>query len=247
MDLLHVVPPLRLIASVLRDLVDARLAEIFEDDVTALDAVEIVLDMVGRAVRTMEEAFIRPEVVSAHRATPCHKPRRDVDISGKLVSIFIKLLDEVESKLVIRTVPELNIDRSAFLFDCKLGRECRALLLFGKLNETLTFAFADKHGGNSDSSAGSIVTHDNIGHILNLVIDDNEQAGTSALSISHLVYERTFATTRNHNLCREGLRFLFVNALLHGFEDTGVATAAHIFVVCVEVDRANLNDEMIGK
>lgn len=97
------------------------MTQVFEDDILALNTIEIISDMVGRAVSSIEEAFILLELFSADGAAPCDKPRRNIDVSFQLVGVLVELLDEVESELVVRTVPELDVNIVAFLFDRELG------------------------------------------------------------------------------------------------------------------------------
>lgn len=97
------------------------MTQVFENDIAALNTIEIISDVVGCAVSSIEEALILLELFSADGAAPCDKPRRNTDVSFQLVGVLVELFDEVESTLVVRTVPELDVDLVAFLFDRELG------------------------------------------------------------------------------------------------------------------------------
>ena len=76
--------------------------------------------MIRCTVGSIEKAFFLLELLSTDGAAPCHEPRLDVDVALELVRILVKLFDEVQSELVVRAIPELNINKVSFLFDCEL-------------------------------------------------------------------------------------------------------------------------------
>ena len=76
--------------------------------------------MIRCTVGSIEEAFFLLELFSTDGAAPRHEPRLYVDVALELVRILVKLFDEVQSELIVGAIPELNINKVSFLFDCEL-------------------------------------------------------------------------------------------------------------------------------
>ena len=79
-DLFHVVPPQVLLSLVGDDIMDARLSQVFIDDILSINSMEIIFDVVWSAVFSIGEAFILSELEIASLAAPSDIARFDVDI-----------------------------------------------------------------------------------------------------------------------------------------------------------------------
>jgi len=101
MDLLHVVPPFRLLVDLGEIRVQAVLSQVFRNYVLSSDAIEVILHVIRSAVFTIREALFVFEFLCASWAAPCDKSRLDLNISSQLVRILIKLFDEVKGSLVV--------------------------------------------------------------------------------------------------------------------------------------------------
>ena len=108
-DLLHVVPPLGLLVNLREILVQAALSQVFKNYVFSCDSIEVILHVIWCAVFTIGEALFIFEFFGTSRAAPCDKSWLDPYKSCQLVRILIKLFDEIEGSLVVRTVPEFDI------------------------------------------------------------------------------------------------------------------------------------------
>ena len=239
-DLLHVVPPLWLFVNSGEILVQAALSQVLKNNVLTSDSIEVILNVVRCAVFTIREALFVFELFGASWTSPRDKSWLDLDVSCQLMRVPIKLLDEIQSSLVVRTVPEFDVSPFTLFLDCELGRERRSSLFLCKLNKHLSIGFTNEHGRDTDSCAGAIVAHDHVGDVLDLRVDDDEQAGAGPLCITHLVDEGAASTLRDEYLRREGLRLvtgLVLIQLLHVLRST---LRAHVRVVSVVVDCANL-------
>ena len=172
MHFFNVVPPFWLVTDLLKALVKARLAEILMYDILTLNPIEVILNMVWRAVLTITETLFSLERFRASRACPSNKSRLDQDIILQPVSISVKFFDEIECSLTAGAVPELYLGHITGTFDGELGQKCRAFLLLCKLDQSLTICFTDEHRWNTNASASTIVSHDDIGDILNSAVDN---------------------------------------------------------------------------
>ena len=100
MHLFDVVPPHGFLVHFLQVGVQTALAKVFKDDVLAVVPVEVVLNVIGCAVLAIRETLVSHEFRVAGGAAPRHESRSDVDEALKLVSVLVKLLDEVEGASV---------------------------------------------------------------------------------------------------------------------------------------------------
>ena len=167
-DLLHVVPPLWLFVDTGEILVQAALPQVLKNNVLASNSIEVILHVVRCAVFTIRETLFVLELFGASWTSPSDKSWLDLDISCQLMRILIKLLDEIQSSLVVRTVPEFDVSPFTLFFDCELGRERRSGLFLRKLNKHLAIGFANEHGRDTDSCACAIIAHDHVGDVLDL-------------------------------------------------------------------------------
>lgn len=123
----------------------AALPQILQNDILASNAIEVVLNMVGRTVFTIGEALFILELFGARGAPPRDKPWLNLDIASELVGILVKLLDEVEGMLVVRAVPDFDVGPFALLLDGKLSRKRGTTLFLCKLDEHFAISLADEH------------------------------------------------------------------------------------------------------
>ena len=100
-DLLHVVPPLGLFVDIGEVLVQTALSQVLKNNVLTSDSIEVILDVVRCAVFTIREALFVFELFGASWTSPCDKSWLDLDVSCQLMRILIKLLDEIQSSLVV--------------------------------------------------------------------------------------------------------------------------------------------------
>jgi len=61
--------------------VQARLAQIFQDDIFAGNSIEVVLNVIGSTILSTRVAFLRLKGRGAGWASPCYEARGDVDIA----------------------------------------------------------------------------------------------------------------------------------------------------------------------
>lgn len=130
--------------------------------------------MVGCTIFAIGEAFFILEFLGARGASPSDKSWLNLDIASELVGILVKLLDEVEGTLVVRAVPDFDVGPFALLLDGKLCGKRGTTLFLCKLDEHFAISLTDEHRRDSDARSSSVITHDDIGHILDPMVNDNQ-------------------------------------------------------------------------
>ena len=100
-DLLHVVPPLWFFVDSREILVQAALPQVLKNNVLSSDSIEVILHVIRCTVFTIREALFVFELFGASWTSPCDKSWLDLDVSCQLMCILIKLLDEIQSSLIV--------------------------------------------------------------------------------------------------------------------------------------------------
>lgn len=85
--------------------------------------------------------------------------------------ILIEFFYKVERTLVVRTVPDLNINYVFLLLHSKFSGECCSKPLLCKLNENFSIGLSNEHGRDTDASARSVVTHNDTCYIFHSGVD----------------------------------------------------------------------------
>ena len=101
MHLLHVIPPFGLLVDLAQVVVQAVLSEVFEDDILTSNPIEIILYVVRCTVLSIGEALFVFKFLCASWAAPSDKAWLNLNVTCKLVSVFVELFDEVEGTLVV--------------------------------------------------------------------------------------------------------------------------------------------------
>lgn len=95
--ILNVIPPFVFFALVLQLAVEARLSEVFFNNLISLDGASVRNSMVRSAVFATGETFSGLEVFSAGGASPSHESGSEVKVVLEVLHVLIELLDEVQS------------------------------------------------------------------------------------------------------------------------------------------------------
>ncbi len=96
-------------SSFLKVLVQTGFTQVLHEDIFAINAVKVVLYVVGSAVFAIRPAFFLLKLIGAHWAGPGYKAGRNVYITLQLVRKSVKFFDEVEGELIIGTIPDFYL------------------------------------------------------------------------------------------------------------------------------------------
>ena len=101
MDLLDIIEPEAELALLAKVLMETGLSEVLHQDVFTLDVHELSAGVVWCTVLSIRQALLLLETLFTHRTCPGDKARRESDVSLQLVSIVVKLLQEVKGTHVV--------------------------------------------------------------------------------------------------------------------------------------------------